>query len=93
MNILLSGRFWISGPVAFILAMLVMLGMAIWFPKGAASIDNIVLPLVIFPLIWAIIFFYAYLDKSLKRVAIVFSVLGCLHIALLVSHFMKGAGS
>ena len=87
MNILLSGRFWLAGPVAFILAILVMLGMATWFPGGAAGLNNVVLPLVAFPLIWAVIFFYAYLDRNTKRVALAFSCIALVHAVLLITHF------
>ena len=87
MSILLSGRFWLAGPVAFILAVLVMLGMAIWFPGGAAGLNNVVLPLIAFPLIWAVIFFYAYLDRNTKRVALAFSCIALVHAVLLIAHF------
>lgn len=89
MSILLSGRFWLAGPVAFILAVLVMLGMAIWFPRGAAGLNNVVLPLVAFPLIWAVIFFYAYLDRNTKRVALAFSCVALAHAVLLIDHFIN----
>jgi len=87
MSILLSGRFWLAGPVAFILSVLVMLGMAIWFPGGAADLNNVVLPMIAFPLIWAVIFFYAYLDRNMKRVALVFCCIALVHAALLITHF------
>lgn len=87
MSIFLSGRFWLAGPVAFILAVLVMLGMAIWFPGGAAGLNNVVLPMIAFPLIWAVIFFYAYLDRNTKRVALAFSCIALVHAALLIAHF------
>jgi len=44
-----------------------MAGGALWVPKGAASIDNIVLPIVLFPAIWAALFFYTALDRKLWR--------------------------
>ena len=87
MKSLISGRFWLAGPAAFLLSVAVMLGMAIWFPKGAANVDNIVLPMILFPLIWAIIFFYAYLDRNLKRVGLVFACITAVHFALLFSQF------
>lgn len=55
------------GPVVFITSAAVMAGGALWVPKGAASIDNIVLPIVFFPAIWAVLFFYACLDRRLLR--------------------------
>ncbi len=90
MNIFASGRFWLAGPVAFFLSIIVMLGMALWFPKGHAGIDNIVLPMILFPLIWAVFFFYAYLDRNIKRVALLFLTVAVIHISLLVLQFTAG---
>lgn len=90
MNFLTSGRFWLAGPVAFVLAILVMLGMSVWFPKGQAQVDNIILPMIVFPLIWAILFFYAYLDRRLKRATYFFLALAAVHFGILVSYFLKG---
>ena len=82
-------RFWLAGPVTFIIAVMVMLGMAIWYPKGAADVDNIILPLISFPLIWAVVFFYAYLDRSIKRSALTLSGLAIVHVILFAVHFTK----
>jgi hypothetical protein len=57
----------LAGPVAFITSAAVMTGAALWVPKGAAHIDNIVLPIVLFPAIWAALFFYTCLDRRLLR--------------------------
>ena len=64
-----------------------MLGMAIWFPRGVADLNNVVLPMIAFPLIWAVMFFYAYLDRNIKRVALAFSCIALVHAALLIVHF------
>ncbi len=90
MNILASARFWLTGPATFLLAVIVMLGMAIWFPKGEAQVDNIVLPMVAFPLIWAILFFYAYLERNLKRAGWIFLAITLLHMVILLNHFLGG---
>lgn len=87
-----SGRFWLCGPAVFLLSILIMLGMAVWFPKGAAQIDNIVLPLLGFPLIWALFFFYSYLERSLKRAWCVCGLVFVAHLVLLVHH-MSGGGA
>lgn len=57
----------LAGPLAFVAAAAVMAGGALWMPRGAAGIDNIVLPIVLFPAIWAALFFYASLDRNLLR--------------------------
>ncbi len=84
---LLSARFWICGPVCFLLAVIVMLGMALWFPVGAADINNIVIPLVLFPALWAGIFFFAYLEPRLMRVCFVYALLGFPNTALIAARF------
>ncbi|TVV71941.1 hypothetical protein [Sphingomonas solaris] len=64
-------RILLAGPGAVIVALVVMAGMTRWVPAGAAGIDNLVLPLVLVPLIWAALFFHACLDRRLMRVAVV----------------------
>lgn len=65
-----------------------MAGMALWLPGGAAGIDNLVLPLVLVPLIWAALFFHACLDARLGRVALVALGLFTLHAGLLAHKFL-----
>lgn len=60
-------RFALAGPVALLCSVAVMAGGARWIPKGPAHIDNIVLPVVLFPAIWAALFFYCSLDRKLGR--------------------------
>lgn len=57
----------LAGPVAFVTAALAMAGGALWVPRGAAGVDNLLLPIVLFPAIWAVLFFYACLDRNLAR--------------------------
>lgn len=76
-----SGRFWLAGPLVFLTAVIVMAGGAVWMPKGAAGVDNIVMPLVLFPAIWAVLFFYGCLTTRIKRAAIVMGVLIATQVA------------
>jgi hypothetical protein len=71
-----------------IIALVVMAGMALWLPGGAAGIDNLVLPLVLVPLIWAALFFHACLDARLGRVVLVALGLFALHAGLLAHKFL-----
>ncbi|SNS35328.1 hypothetical protein SAMN06295912_10521 [Sphingomonas laterariae] len=82
-------RVFFAGPGAVIIAMVVMAGMALWLPRGAAQIDNLVLPLVLVPLIWAALFFHACLDRRLGRVAIVAIGLLLIHGGLVAHKFMN----
>lgn len=54
-----------------------MAGGAVWIPRGAADIDNLVLPIVLFPAIWAALFFYSVLDRKLARAwGVILALLG-----------------
>lgn len=77
-------RWLLCGPVVFIATVLVMMGMAFWLPAGAAGVDHIALPVLLFPLIWAGLFFYALIDDSLLRALSVVAVLIILHLGLLL---------
>ncbi|MCC2604674.1 hypothetical protein [Planctobacterium marinum] len=66
-SFLASKRFWLTGPVTLVVALVVMLAMAAWFPPGAGKVNNIVMPLVMFPLIWSALFFYTYLTDKLAK--------------------------
>lgn len=64
-------RWFLAGPVALLLAAAVMAAMPLWFPQGAAGIDHLILPLILFPAIWAGAFFYACLGENLGRASLV----------------------
>lgn len=81
-------RIGFAGPGAAIIALVVMAGMSLWLPRGAAGIDNLVLPLVLVPLIWAALFFHACLDSKLGRVALVALGLLALHAGLVAHKFL-----
>lgn len=74
------------------LVTLVMLaGMPLWLPGGAAGIDNLVMPLLLAPLIWAALFFHACLDRSLTRVALVAGALALVHGGLAAPRLLAQA--
>jgi hypothetical protein len=77
-----------AGPGAVIVAIVVMAGMTLWLPGGAAGIDNLVLPLVLLPLIWAALFFHACLDRKLARVAFVALGLLLAHGTIIAHKFL-----
>ena len=87
-----AGQRWLrvalAGPGAVIVALVMMAGMALWLPGGAAGIDNLVLPLVLAPLIWAALFFHACLDRRLGRVAIIAFALFIVHAGLIANRLL-----
>lgn len=73
----------LAGPGALLLTALVIAVMPSWVPKGNAGVDHIAFPLFFMPAIWGVLFFYALLDRSLGRVAIVMTVLAVVHLVAL----------
>ncbi|MGB0954587.1 MAG: hypothetical protein ACPGZP_01155 [Panacagrimonas sp.] len=92
-----TGRRWsrglLAGPLVFVTSAAVMAGGAAWIPEGAASIDNIVLPIVLFPAIWAALFFYASLDRNLLRAWLITLALLVVNAGLVAGEFLGGGGA
>ena len=88
----LAARKWtriaFAGPGAVIVTIAMIAGMALWLPGGTAGIDNLVLPLVLMPLIWAALFFHACLDRRLGRVALVSLGLLAVHAGFVTNKFL-----
>lgn len=84
-------RVVLAGPMVIIVSLLVVAGMPVWFPKGAAGIDHIALPIIMLPGIWAVLFFHAVLDRSLSRVAVVEAGLASLSVGMLIWKFLVSA--
>lgn len=78
----------LAGPLVFLCAALVMAGGALWIPPGKAGIDNIVLPIVLFPAIWALLFFYAILDRKLLRAWLLVLALLLINAVLIAPPFL-----
>jgi hypothetical protein len=81
----------LAGPVVVGVTLLVVGCMPVWFPKGAAGIDHIALPIIMLPGIWAILFFHAVLDRQLLRVAVVEAGLASLSVGMLIWKFSVSA--
>lgn len=80
-------RILLAGPGAVVVTLTLLAGMPLWLPGGAAGIDNIAFPLVLAPLIWALLFFHACLDRSLARVALIAAALFAVHAGLVAGRF------
>ena len=76
-------RAFLAGPCAAGLTFLVFATMPYWVPKGSGGADHIAFPLFFMPAIWGVIFFYALLDRSLTRIAIVLSAVAVIHLIVL----------
>ena len=65
-------RWLLAGPGAVILGLVTMCAMAVWMPAGSAGVNNIAIPIILTPLLWAVPFFYATLEPNLERATAVF---------------------
>lgn len=74
------------GPLALLAALLCMAGGAVWLPAGAAQVNDLVLPVVLFPLLWTAFFLYACLDKRLVRAFVVVGVAIAINALLIAWH-------
>lgn len=66
-----------------------MAGTALWYPEGPAHINNIVVPIALFPAIWAVLFFYLMLDHKLGRAWAVAVALLVVNAGLIGQNFYK----
>lgn len=64
-------RWLLAGPGALLAAVLFIASVPVWLPGGAAGIDNIVYPVILAPLFWAVAFIYTCLEENLPRGAAV----------------------
>lgn len=78
----------LAGPVALAAACAAMAGGALWLPPGAADVNNLVLPVVLFPLLWTALFLYACLDSSLLRAYAVIGAVAVGNGILLAMHLL-----
>lgn len=78
-------RALLAGPCSLGLTTLIIAVMPFWVPKGNAGVDHIALPLFFMPAIWGCIFFYALLDRSIGRVAIIMTAVAVVHLIALRS--------
>ena len=81
-------RALLAGPCAAALTFLVFAAMPYWVPKGAGGVDHIAFPLFFMPAIWGVIFFYALLDRSLTRIAVVMAMIAVIHIIVLKEYLL-----
>jgi len=85
-----TARWLLAGPGAVFASVLIMAAMPKWWPEGAAGVDNLVFPLILLPMIWAAVFFYACLTERLGRAAAVIGGLIVVNLGVVVLSFVGG---
>lgn len=78
----------LAGPMALLAAFALMAGGAVWLPPGAAQVNNLVLPVILFPLLWTGLFLYACLDAKLARAYLLLGAGTLLNVALVAWHLL-----
>lgn len=86
-------RVVLAGPLAFLCAFVVVCAASVWLPPGPALIDNIAVPLVLFPAVWAMLFFYCYLTINLWRAYALLLILVLAHAGLIVWQISRHSGA
>lgn len=76
-------RWLLAGPGALFGALLLMAGMPVWLPAGEAEVNHLVWPLVLTPLLWALVFLYTVLEEDLVRGVIVVAASSAVNLALI----------
>ena len=61
----------LAGPGVLLAALSIMAAMPLWWPRGAGGIDQLIIPLLVFPAIWAVLFFYVVLTRHVGWAAAV----------------------
>lgn len=84
-------RIVLAGPLALICSIVIMGGSLVWLPPGAGGVNHIVLPILLYPAVWTVLFFYACFERRLGRGYLVMSGLLALHAVLIAMSRAGGA--
>ncbi len=60
-------RWIMAGPLTLLAAVLTMASAPLLLPPGAAGVDHLILPILLFPAFWAVYFFYSLLERNPAR--------------------------
>lgn len=80
-------RWVLAGPITLIAAIMAMAATPLWLPAGQSGVDNIVLPLVLFPAYWALFFMVSILANSVYRATAAVIAISAVHGYLIFTAF------
>ena len=72
---------------AFVFAVIVTAGANQWIPAGRAGVDHIVIPIVVFPLIWVTFAVMLFAARSRGRAWAIVGGVTATHVALIIRSF------
>lgn len=74
--------------VAFLASVLMVAGATRWLPEGSAGIDHIVVPIILFPLIWISVALSLYAARRRARAWTIVGVISIVHAGLVAYGFV-----
>ena len=68
------------GPLVFLCSLGIMGGANLWLPPGAGGVNDIVLPILLYPAVWTALFFYACFERRIWRGYAIVGGIAALHL-------------
>ena len=81
-------RWILGGPVALVLSILAMAGLPTVLPAGAGGVNHLVLPVVLFPLLWSSFVVWPVASMRPARVTTTYLALTALLLTLIALSFL-----
>ena len=79
-------RVILAGPMVLFCSLLVMGVANLWVPPGEGGVNDIVLPILLYPAIWTALFFYACFERRLARGYAVVGGIVVVHVIAIALH-------
>ncbi|MEM7138187.1 MAG: hypothetical protein AAF500_16525 [Myxococcota bacterium] len=67
---------------AFVVSVLIVAGATRWLPEGRAGIDHIVVPIIVFPIIWIVLSVSLYAARRPRRAWAITGAVALINIGL-----------
>ncbi|WP_227268772.1 hypothetical protein [Roseobacter weihaiensis] len=81
---------WIfAGPAALVLALLAMASLPFALPAGRGGVNHLVLPVVLFPVLWTAFVILPVATRNLPRIAALYLGLAFFFLLLIVGAFLR----
>jgi hypothetical protein len=85
-------RVILAGPLVLLSSLGIMGGASLWLPPGDGGVNDIVLPILLYPAVWTGLFFYACFEQRLGRGYAIVGGLAALHAIALALRIGGWAG-
>ena len=84
----LIARWVLAGPVVLIGAVALMAATPFFLPPGVGGVNHLIFALLLFPVYWSGLFFYAILEEKMWRCALVIALILAPTFALIIRSFI-----